>query len=57
MYPQIIYYSKCGTTKDIAHTIGKKMSLDNISDIRELKKITSDVVIGKDGVNAEKVAV
>ena len=53
MYPQIIYYSKCGATKDIAHTIGKKMGLDNISDIRELKEITSDVVIVGSAIYAE----
>ena len=42
---QIIYYSKYGSTKEIAHAIGKKLHTDNISDIMDLNEITGDLVV------------
>jgi menaquinone-dependent protoporphyrinogen IX oxidase len=42
---QIVYYSKHGSTREITQRIGKKLSAETISDIRELKEITGDIVI------------
>ena len=45
MDAQIIYYSKYGSTREIAQNIGEKLGTDTISDIRELKEITGDLII------------
>ena len=37
---QIIYYSKYGSTKEIADAIGRKLKADSVCDLRELEKIT-----------------
>ena len=42
---QIIHYSKYGSTKEIAHAIGKKLGTDNITDVRDLKEINGDLLI------------
>jgi menaquinone-dependent protoporphyrinogen IX oxidase len=42
---QIIYYSRYGSTVEIAQTIGKKLGTDAISDIRNLKEINGDLII------------
>ncbi len=50
---QIIYYSKYGSTREIAQAIGKKLGTDNISDIRELKKTTGDLIIVASAIYTE----
>jgi menaquinone-dependent protoporphyrinogen IX oxidase len=42
---QIIYYSKYGSTKEIAQAIGRKLKTATVGDIRELKEITGDVIV------------
>ncbi len=42
---QIIYYSRYGSTGEIAQTIGKKLGTDTISDIKNLKEINEDLII------------
>jgi menaquinone-dependent protoporphyrinogen IX oxidase len=42
---QIIYYSKYGSTKEIAQAIGRKLKTAVVVDVRELKEIRGDVVV------------
>ncbi len=42
---QVIYYSKYGSTRQIAESIAKKLGTDNVTDIREHKAITGDLII------------
>jgi len=42
---QIIYYSKYGSTKEIAQAIGRKLKTATVVDVRELKEITGDVLV------------
>ena len=42
---QIIYYSKYGSTEEIAQAIGRKLKNATVGDVRELKEITGDVLI------------
>jgi menaquinone-dependent protoporphyrinogen IX oxidase len=45
MTVQIIYYSKYGSTREIAEAIGRKLQTDRVCDVRELKKITGDLLV------------
>lgn len=54
MNTQVIYYSKYGSTKEIVQNIGKKLGTDNITDVRELKDVTGDLVIVGSPIYAEK---
>ena len=42
---QIIYYSKYGSTREIAQAIGRKLKTATVVDVRELKEITGDVLV------------
>ena len=48
MYPQIIYYSKYGPTREIVHNIGKKMGVDNNLHIRS-RIAFGNFIFGKRG--------
>ena len=51
---QIIYYSKYGSTQEIAHAIGSRLGTDNISDVKELSEISGDMVVVGSGIYSEK---
>jgi menaquinone-dependent protoporphyrinogen IX oxidase len=53
MNTQIIYYSKYGSTKEIAQAIGKKLGTENISDVRDVKEIKADLLIIGSPIYAE----
>ena len=42
---QIIYYSKYGSTREIAQAIGRKLKTATVVDVRELTEITGDVLV------------
>ena len=45
MKAQVIYYSRYGSTREIAQSLGNKLGTDNICEVRDLKKITGDLAI------------
>jgi menaquinone-dependent protoporphyrinogen IX oxidase len=45
MRTQVIYYSKYGSTKEIAEAIGRKLGTDLVCDVRELKEVSGDLLI------------
>jgi menaquinone-dependent protoporphyrinogen IX oxidase len=45
MNAQIIYYSKYGSTKEIAHSIQEKLGAEHICDVRDLSDISADLLI------------
>jgi menaquinone-dependent protoporphyrinogen IX oxidase len=53
MNAQIIYYSKYGSTKEIAESIGKELGTENIAEIRELGNVTGDLLIIGSPIYAE----
>ena len=42
---QIIYYSKYGSTQEIAHAMGRKLKTATVVDVRELQEITGDLLV------------
>jgi menaquinone-dependent protoporphyrinogen IX oxidase len=45
MNTQVIYYSKYGSTREIAEAIGRKLGTGDVRDVRELKKIDGDLIV------------
>lgn len=45
MNAQIIYYSKYGSTKEIARSIQKKLGAEQTCDVRDLSHISADLLI------------
>ena len=45
MTTQIIYYSKYGSTKEIAQSIQAKLEAEHICDVRDLSDISADLLI------------
>jgi len=52
---QIIYYSKYGSTKEIAEAIGRKLKADSVCDVRELKEITGDLLVIGSAIYSEVI--
>ena len=52
---QIIYYSKYGSTREIAEAIGRKLKTDSVYDIRELKEITGDLIVIGSAIYSEVI--
>ena len=52
---QIIYYSKYGSTREIAEAIGRKLQTDKVCDVRELKKITGDLLVIGSAIYSEVI--
>jgi len=42
---QIIYYSKYGSTQEIAQAMGRKLKTATVVDVRELQEITGDLLV------------
>ena len=54
MNAQIIYYSKYGSTKEIAHSIQEKLGAEHICDVRDLSDISADLLIIGSSIYKEK---
>ena len=52
---QIIYYSKYGSTREIAEALGRKLKADSVCDVRELKKITGDLIVIGSAIYSEVI--
>jgi len=50
---QIIYYSKYGSTREIAESLAKKLETQNVSDVTEQPAITGDLIIIGSGIYKE----
>jgi len=55
MTVQIIYYSKYGSTKDIAEAIGRALEADTVCDVRELGEITGDLIVIGSAIYSEVI--
>ena len=55
MTVQIIYYSKYGSTKEIAEAIGRALETDTVCDVRELGKITGDLIVIGSAIYSEVI--
>ena len=52
---QIIYYSKYGSTREIAEAIGRKLKTEAVCDVRELKEITGDLLVIGSAIYSEVI--
>ena len=52
---QIIYYSKYGSTREIAEAIGRKLKTGSVGDVRELKELTGDVIVIGSAIYSEVI--
>ena len=52
---QIIYYSKYGSTREIAEALGRKLKAYSVCDVRELKKITGDLIVIGSAIYSEVI--
>lgn len=52
---QIIYYSKYGSTREIAEAIGRKLKADKVCEVRELKEITGDLLVIGSAIYSEVI--
>ena len=52
---QIIYYSKYGSTREIAEAIGRQLETDTICDVRELEEITGDLLVIGSAIYSEVI--
>ena len=52
---QIIYYSKYGSTREIAEAICGKLKADKVCDVRELKEITGDLIVIGSAIYSEVI--
>ena len=52
---QIIYYSKYGSTREIAEALGRKLKADNVCDVREFKEVTGDLLIIGSAIYSEVI--
>ncbi len=54
MRVQVIYYSKYGSTREIAGSIGRKLGTDLVCDVRELKEVSGDLLIIGSAIYSEE---
>ena len=55
MNVQIIYYSKYGSTREIAQAMGRKLKAHTICDVRELNEITGDFIVIGSAIYSEVI--
>ena len=52
---QIIYFSKYGSTQEIAEAIGRALETDTVCDVRELGEITGDLIVIGSAIYSEVI--